>query len=336
MSFLADYGIFLAKTATIVIAILIVFAAIAAAKSKGKGKLSIKKINKQYDEVIETINNTIQTKHEKKIAKKNAKSEKKNTKNKDENVSKKMFVLNFDGDIRASALSELRQEITAILLTAKPHDKVLVKLESGGGMVNAYGLAASQLQRLRDANLHLTVSIDKIAASGGYMMACIANEIIAAPFAIIGSIGVIAQLPNFHRLLQKKNIDFEQITAGQYKRTLTMLGENTRAGRTKLQTEVNETHELFKNFVKNHRAQVNLDEVATGEHWFATQAIDKALVDKLQTSDDFLLKHKEDFALFSVAYKRKQPLAKKLSQGAQSLADRFLTSHQTAGQDYLL
>lgn len=342
MSFFAEYGIFLAKTATIVIAIIAVIAALAALKAKAKaedkGSLTIKKINEDYEETVESINDIIMTKAEKKTCKK---SKKVKSKNKTDNNKNRLFVLKFDGDIRASAVSEFRKEITAVLLTAKPSDRVLVKLESGGGMVNAYGLAASQLQRLRAANIHLTIAIDKIAASGGYMMACVANEIIAAPFSIIGSIGVVAQLPNLHRLLQKNHVDFEQITAGQYKRTLTVFGENTKEGREKLQEEVNETHTLFKNFIKTHRPQVSLEQVATGEHWFGEQAAEKALVDKLQTSDDYLLGHKDDFEMYEVRYKTKQPLTKRIGSAMQSAFYALVStrasvlSDQPTGQDFI-
>ena len=230
-----------------------------------------------------------------------------------------MFVLRFDGDLKASSVDTLREAITAILLAATPEDHVLVCLESGGGLVPHYGLAASQLQRIRDAKLHLTVAIDKIAASGGYMMACVANEIIAAPFAIIGSIGVVAQLPNFHRFLEKNNIDFEQITAGQYKRTLTVFGKNTAEGREKLQTEVEETHTLFKSFVSTHRPAVDIEKIATGEHWYASQCVEKKLVDTLQTSDDYLLSKKDTHALYEIHYKFKQSFMKRLPLMAQQL-----------------
>ena len=109
----------------------------------------------------------------------------------------------------------------------------------------AYGLAASQMQRIRDKKLKLTVCVDKVAASGGYMMAVVADKIIAAPFAVLGSIGVLAQVPNFHRLLKKHDVDFEMLTAGKYKRTLTMFGENTDKGREKFQEDIEDTHVLF-------------------------------------------------------------------------------------------
>lgn len=315
MSFFAEYALFLAKTATIVIAIVAVLITILALKAKAKseeeGALQIKKLNEKYDDLSDIINNVIQTKAEKKAARK--KSEKK-----EPNAKKRIFVLNFDGDIKASAVDDLRESITAILLTAKKDDHVLLCLESGGGVVNGYGLAASQLQRLRDANIQLIASIDKIAASGGYMMACVANKIIAAPFAIIGSIGVIAQLPNFHRLLQKNNVDFEQITAGEYKRTLTIFGKNTDEGREKLQAEINDVHELFKSFVKDHREKVVIDEIATGEHWFATQCVEKNLIDHLQTSDDYLLSNKDEFDIYEIDFKIKQSLSKRLNLFVQN------------------
>ncbi|EKD78167.1 MAG: hypothetical protein ACD_42C00018G0005 [uncultured bacterium] len=324
MSFLVEYGLFLAKTVTLVIAIVAILATLFTLKAKAKaekqGVLHIKKINEQYDEMSEIINDVIQTKAEKKALKLAHKKEVKKTKDKN-----RIFVIHFDGDIKATAVDDLRETITAILLTAKPTDHVLLCLESGGGIVNGYGLAASQLQRLRDAKIYLTIAIDKIAASGGYMMACVANEIIAAPFSIIGSIGVIAQLPNFHRLLEKNNIEFEQITAGQYKRTLTVFGKNTSEGREKLQEEINDTHDLFKTFVKTQRAQVNIDEVATGEHWFAAQCVEKKLIDKLQTSDDYLLSRKDEFDVYELEFKTKQSLMKRLNIFVQnSLHQLFL------------
>lgn len=315
MHFLTEYLLFFAKTTTIVIAIILVLLAILAIKAKSKsedeGALHIRKLNEKYNEMADSIHDIILSKTEKKALKK--KKEKKEPETK-----KKIFVINFDGDMKASAVADLRECITAILLTATSNDHVLLRLESPGGVVNGYGLAASQLQRLRDANIHLVAAIDKMAASGGYMMACVANHIIAAPFAIIGSIGVIAQLPNFHRLLQKNNIDFEQIMAGQYKRTLTIFGKNTDEGREKLQEEINDTQELFKTFVKTHRTQVVIDEVATGEHWFGAQCIDKNLVDQLQTSDDYLLSKKDECDLYEIEFKIKQSMLQRFQLFVQN------------------
>ena len=221
--------------------------------------------------------------------------------------------------------SHLRQEISALLAVAVPgRDEVVVLLESPGGVVHGYGLAASQLARVRDAGVSLTICVDKVAASGGYMMACLANRLLAAPFAIVGSIGVVAQIPNFHRLLKKNDIDVELMTAGQYKRTLTLLGENTEAGREKFQQDIDETHQLFKNFVQQWRPQVDIEVVATGEHWFATQAIELKLVDALQTSDDYLRHRATDADLFALHWRQRKTLGQKLGLAAEESADRVL------------
>jgi serine protease SohB len=231
-------------------------------------------------------------------------------------------VLDFKGDIRASATASLREEVSAILAAAKDDDQVLVRLENAGGTVHEHGLAASQLVRIKTRGLRLLVSVDKVAASGGYLMACVADEILAAPFAIIGSVGVIAQLPNFHRLLEDKGIDFEQITAGRYKRTLTLFGENTEEGREKLKQELEDVHGLFKEQIAEHRPAVDLERVATGEHWYGIKALELALIDRIATSDDFLLDAGRSHDLYSVRYKRRRSLPERIMAGAESLLSR--------------
>ncbi|MGN5753074.1 protease SohB [Acinetobacter calcoaceticus] len=239
--------------------------------------------------------------------------------------NQKIFVLDFKGDIQASAVENLREEITLILATAKAgRDRVVVRLESPGGMVHGYGLAAAQLVRLRDAGFHLTICVDKVAASGGYMMACIANEIIAAPFAIVGSIGVVAQVPNFNRLLKQHNVDFELYTAGQYKRTVTMFGENTPEGKAKFEEELQQTHVLFKHFVEKYRPQLNVDKVATGEHWYGEDALDLNLVDKLQTSDEYLLALLPQHDVYVINTRKKATLSEKLGLQAAQMADSLI------------
>lgn len=239
--------------------------------------------------------------------------------------NQKIFVLDFKGDIQASAVENLREEITLILATAKAgRDRVVVRLESPGGMVHGYGLAAAQLVRLRDAGFHLTICVDKVAASGGYMMACIANEIITAPFAIVGSIGVVAQVPNFNRLLKEHNVDFELYTAGQYKRTVTMFGENTPEGKAKFEEELQQTHVLFKHFVEKYRPQLNVDKVATGEHWYGEDALDLNLVDKLQTSDEYLLGLLPQHDVYVINTRKKATLGEKLGLQAAQIADGLI------------
>ncbi|MFY6007970.1 protease SohB [Acinetobacter baumannii] len=239
--------------------------------------------------------------------------------------NQKIFVLDFKGDIQASAVENLREEITLILATAKAgRDRVVVRLESPGGMVHGYGLAAAQLVRLRDAGFHLTICVDKVAASGGYMMACIANEIISAPFAVVGSIGVVAQVPNFNRLLKEHNVDFELYTAGQYKRTVTMFGENTLEGKAKFEEELQQTHVLFKHFVEKYRPQLNVDKVATGEHWYGQDALDLNLVDKLQTSDEYLLALLPQHDVYVINTRKKATLGEKLGLQAAQMADSLI------------
>ena len=239
--------------------------------------------------------------------------------------NQKIYVLDFKGDTAASAVEQLREEITLILATVKAgRDRVVVRLESPGGMVHGYGLAAAQLVRLRNAGFHLTICVDKVAASGGYMMACIGSEIVSAPFAILGSIGVVAQVPNFNRLLKEKNIDFEMYTAGEYKRTVTMFGENTEAGKAKFEEELQQTHVLFKHFVEKYRPQLNVEKVATGEHWYGQDALDLKLIDKLQTSDEYLLSLLPQHDIYAIQTRKKPTLGEKLGLQAAQIADSLI------------
>ena len=226
--------------------------------------------------------------------------------------------------IRASATEQLRHEVTAVLSMAQPSDEVVVRLESGGGMVHAYGLASSQLARLRDAGLPLTVCVDKVAASGGYMMACVANRVLAAPFAVLGSIGVVAQLPNVHRLLKKHDIDVEVLTAGEFKRTLTVFGENTDKGREKFQEDLELTHQLFKGFVSRYRPQLDIDKVATGEVWLGLSALEHELVDGLQTSDEYLARRANEAELFQLRFINRKSLQERIGLAASVAIDRVL------------
>jgi serine protease SohB len=311
--------IFSLKIIIMVIALLLLVAGITAIKSKGRkqtGKISIKPLNSVYQEVSEAMQDQVLTKKERKQLKKMNKANKKDREN---NTTKKLFVLEFEGDIKASGVESLREEITAILTTATKADEVVVKLASPGGVVHGYGLAASQLDRIKDRGIQLTIAVDMVAASGGYMMACVADKIIAAPFAIIGSIGVVIQLPNFHRFLKKHNVDFEQLTAGDHKRTLSLFGENTSKGRDKMQEDIEDVHQLFKDFIRHHRPQVDLEKVATGEHWFGTRALDLQLVDELITSDDYLFKAKESADIYHIEFATKKSLSSKVLGKAQQL-----------------
>ena len=255
-----------------------------------------------------------------KKAKQALKVKSKSKKKDKEGSSQQVFVLDFDGDIKATDVKHLREEISTLISTANKGDEVVIRLESGGGMVHSYGLAAAQLVRLKDAGLTLTVCVDKIAASGGYMMACVADTIIAAPFAVIGSIGVVSQLPNFHKLLKKNDVDYEMFTAGDYKRTVTVFGENDDEDRAKYQQELEQTHDLFKHFVNNYRSQLDLDKVANGEHWYGEDALKLQLVDKLQTSDSYILERIDNNEVYALHSRQKPTFAEKLglSQAAEA------------------
>jgi serine protease SohB len=323
---LADYLIFLLEVVTIVVAILLVVSGIIAAASKGKlkesGKLAIRPLHTHYKEIKRQLEHEIYTrsdlKREIKEEKRIIKQERKKAK-KDNIHPKRIFVLTFDGDMRASQVESLREEVTAVLRVAKPSDEIVLKLESGGGVVHGYGLAASQLERIKQSHVPLTITVDKVAASGGYMMAVIADKLIAAPFAIIGSIGVIAQLPNFNRFLEGKGIDVELHTAGKFKRTLTTLGKNTDEGRQKFKEELEEVHHLFKDHIIKYRENLDLDKVATGEYWFGHDAHKLELVDELMTSDDYLLfaYEKENCELYEVQYKIKKGRFHKLQTAVE-------------------
>lgn len=323
MEFLSEYGMFLAKAATLVVAALVLVGGIIALvahggrESESRGRLDIRYLNGDYDHMARALKSAILPKKALKLFLKEQKAREKHHANIERH---RIFVLNFHGDIRAAAVASLREEVTAVLTAAQPEDEVIVRLESVGGVVHGYGLAAAQLLRIRDRQLKLTVAVDKVAASGGYMMACVADRIIAAPFAILGSIGVIAQLPNFNRLLKKHDIDFEQFMAGEHKRTVTLFGENTDKGRQKFQEEIEDAHVLFKDFVKSHRPQVDLERVATGEHWFGARALESRLVDELRTSDDVLLDASASADLYEVVYTGKKPwLARLLTQTGEAL-----------------
>jgi serine protease SohB len=348
MDFFSSYGLFLAKAVTVVVAIaaivLIVLNA-ALRKRHSGGQLRLTHLDDDYREMKEDLQlakikpqaQKVWLKQHKKEEKQKAKTDKRNAKaGVSETLKPTLYVLEFKGSMDASEVTSLREEISAVLAVAAPGDEVLLRLESPGGVVHGYGLAASQLQRLRDAGLQLTAVVDKVAASGGYMMACVADRIVAAPFSIIGSIGVVAQIPNFNRLLKRNNIDVELHTAGQYKRTLTLFGENTEEGREKFQEDLNETHQLFKDFVQQMRPSLDLDKVATGEHWYGRQALDLGLIDEIGTSDALIINHMDRFTVLGVHYARKRKMMDRFTNSASLAAERLILKIWQRGEKPLL
>lgn len=308
-----EVGIFALKALIIVLSLIAVIVAIAmvASRASQKSELEVEPIDKKYKDFAFFLKSFTSSKEDLKEEKKKRKAEKKHQT--EESPKKKVFVLNFEGDINASQTENLREEITALLQVATPQDEVVVKVESPGGVVHGYGLAASQLLRIRERGIPLTVCVDRVAASGGYLMACVANRIVAAPFAILGSIGVVAQVPNFNRILKKHDVDYKEYTAGEYKRTVSLFGEITSKGEERFQERLQDTHVLFKNFVHRFRPQVDLSKVATGDYWFGEEAQHLGLVDDLKTSDDYLLSFEKNVPIFELNYEVKQTLPERLS-----------------------
>lgn len=329
--FLFQYGLFFAKAVTWIAAIFIVSALVAnlihGLRAQVSDHLEVKNLNHRFRDLADSVKHSVLTpdqwKKEIKAHKADDKARAKAGKGEAGERRPRVFVLDFDGDLQASAVDSLRDEISAVLQVAGSSDETLLRLESPGGVVHGYGLAASQLQRIRDKGMKLTVAVDKVAASGGYLMACVADRILAAPFAIVGSIGVVGQLPNFNRLLKKHEIDYELHTAGEHKRSLTLFGENTEAGRAKFREELEDAHALFKAFIQQNRPQVPMDQVATGEHWFGTRALALKLVDELRTSDDYLLERSKDCDLYELRFKRHRSLTERVAAGLSKARATF-------------
>lgn len=321
-----EYGLFLAKVITFVLAFMVVVGFLVAStqrdKGRDRGRIQVTPFNERLEEMCQTlkaevVDEKILKEEEKKAKKAEKLARKQKKKNGEEPARKKrVYVLDFHGDMKASATDELRESITAVLSLAEPIDEVVVRLESPGGLVHGYGLAASQLARISQKKIPLTVCVDKVAASGGYMMACVADKIVAAPFAVLGSIGVVAQLPNFHKVLKKHDVDYEIFTAGEYKRTVTMLGENTEKGRQKFMEDLEDTHVLFKEFVGEHRPVVNVDEVATGEIWFGRRALEVNLIDLISTSDEYLTAMHPQADIVAVRYEQKKGIQERVGLAA--------------------
>lgn len=329
MEFLTEFGLFIAKTVTLVVALVVIVSVIMSAAQKekddhgGDGELRVRKLNEKYRRLRESLQARLRSESERKAfekarkkaekAREKAAKAKRKAGDTEEDTKPKVYVLDFDGDIKASDTDSLRRSITAVLSVAEPEtDEVVIRLESGGGLVHSYGLAAAQLDRIRSKGIKLTACVDKVAASGGYMMACVADRIVASPFAILGSIGVVAQLPNFHRFLKKNDVDFEVLTAGEHKRTLTIFGENTDKGRAKFLEDLEDTHVLFKEYVGERRPGLDITAVANGDIWFGRRALEVNLIDEIKTSDEFLIEACERADVISVSYQRKRTLPEKL------------------------
>ena len=317
MEFLTEYGLFLAKSVTFLVVVALIVGLIASAGQKSKpSKIKITHLNKKYDALKKHLQEAVLDKKQLKQISKDEKKAKKDASSSE--TLEKVYVINFNGDIKASQSEQMKDEITALLSLGDGIDEIVVNVESGGGMVHQYGFAASQLERIKKTGIPLTVCVDKVAASGGYMMAVVADKIVAAPFAILGSIGVIAQLPNFNRLLKKNDIDFEVHTAGEYKRTLTVFGENTDKAREKFREDLADVHVMFKQFVGERRPIVDVEKVANGDVWYGQKALEVNLVDELKTSDEYLQLRCNSADVYVLSSEKKKTVFEKLGMAAQA------------------
>ncbi len=336
IEFISEYGLFLAKTLTMLIFIWLLISLIFSFSKKARADdhFEITHLNEKYKSMSDTLRFSLLPKKELKKIKKQRKKESKQEKKAATITGKKrIFVLNFLGNIKASAVRHLRKEITAILSVASSNDEVVVCLENAGGLVHEHGFAASQLSRIKQKGIPLTVAVDKVAASGGYMMACVADKILAAPFAIVGSIGVLAQIPNFNRMLDNHGVDFELMKAGELKRTITMFGKNTPEDREHFNEQLEDTHALFKEFVKENRPNLDIDKIATGEHWLASRAHELNLVDELITSDDYLLEAIKDADVYEVTYSVPKTISERIATTIQAVSDKLIFSWWQKDQD---
>lgn len=291
-------------------------------EERAAGHLEVQRVNEHFEASARTLREASLDPHEVKRARKERRRAQKERRTRE----RKTYVIDFKGDLMASAVDSLREEVSAILEVAGPSDGVVLRLESPGGAAHSYGLAASQLARLRERKIHLTVCVDRVAASGGYMMACVADDLVAAPFAVVGSIGVAAPIPNAHRLLQRHGVDFETATSGRFKRTVTLFGENTEDGRQKFQEQLDETHELFKSFVKRYRPSLDIELVSTGEHWHALRGHELGLVDRLATSDEVLLEKARDADLLELQFRRRRTFRERIGVGVRGLIEEAIVS----------
>lgn len=326
MDFLADYGLFLLQTLTVVVAVVLVIAVSSkiSGGDEAKGAIKVTDLSRKIAEqkkyvgaIVEgALNSDQPTILERLKNRLKKKSPKKSTA---ESTHRKLaVVLEFKGDMKASQVNGLREEVSAILLMDPIPDLVVLKLTSPGGLVHTYGLASSQLARLRDAGVESVACVDTVAASGGYMMAVCVDRIVAAPFAVLGSIGVVAQIPNIYRFLKNRDVDVELHTAGANKRTLTLLGENTPEGRKKFKQDLEQTHDLFKAWIAERRPELDLEAVADGSIFYGTDALTKGLCDQIATSDDVLMTLNQDHHLIALKWHEKKSLAARLGREASA------------------
>jgi serine protease SohB len=326
MPFWFDIAAFLIKAIILVaaiggLAVLIARLAFSGEDKESEPAIKVRSLNERYDSMRDTLNAALLDRKARKALMKARKKERKAAKSDD--GRRRVYVLAFKGDMRATAVRRLGREIDAVLMVARAGtDEVALRLDSPGGTVTGYGLAAAEILRLRERKVKVTALVDQVAASGGYMMAAAADRIVAAPFAVVGSIGVVAPIPNLHRLLKKNEIDFEEMTAGEYKRSVSMLGEITPAGREHFREKLDDTHQAFKAHVARLRPNADIARVANGDTWLASDALPLGLVDEIMTGDDWLFRARESARLVEITTEARKSLLQHLLGGMGVAAQR--------------
>ncbi|KZX82185.1 hypothetical protein A3715_00045, partial [Oleiphilus sp. HI0009] len=276
-------------------------------KKNSDGRIIVKSLNEEYQEIQDAL---LKFKPLKPIKSSSIRKFKASPN------KQSIFVLDFKGDKTASSVGSLSKEVSAILSVAKPNDEVFLRLESPGGTITGYGLASQQLIRLREAGIRLVVSVDEIATSGGYMMAAVGDRIIASPTSMLGSIGVIMEVPNFYNLLDRAGVQFHQFTAGKHKRLVSMTNKIGDAAKDQINQDLEKSHELFKNHVHTYRNSVNLESVSHGDVWSAKYCLDNKLVDDLMTSEAYLFDRASRANIFHISWDVERSFSDKLSSFA--------------------
>ena len=323
MAFWLDIADFALKAALIVAALagFVALVALIAGRRRGEAEGAPRLIARSLDERYEAMADALNARLiDKKALKALVNARRKATKAAEKSgarvLAKRVFVLDFKGDIRARAARRLANEIDAVLTVARPEaDEVVLKIESPGGTITGYGLAAAEVMRLKAHKIKVTACVDQVAASGGYLMACAADRIVAAPFAVVGSIGVVAQVPNLHRLLKKNDVDYEEITAGEFKRSVSVFAKITPAGREHFRGKLDAAHEAFKRFVQQCRPGLDIDKVGDGDMWLASEGLGLGLVDALMTSDELLFAARGEARLYEIAVEQRKSLLQQLAGG---------------------
>ncbi len=217
----------------------------------------------------------------------------------------RLAVLRFQGlrDLNASGDQRLSEAIDEVLVNRDHFEEAVVIIDSPGGTTHGYGHAYALLERLSASGLKVTACIDRIGASGGYLMALPADRILAGPFAIVGSVGVVAGIPNVKRLLEEKGVSYRLFVAGDKKRVVHFADDDGPEVREYMDEKLAGIHTQFLQAVEKHRGdRVKLDEVRSGDHWSAEESVEKGLglVDELQTSAEYLLERNREVALVMI------------------------------------